>query len=71
MTKKRKTMKINVEKLKKELSKGDVQQQIEAFNELKDFVTTSLINKQKELEEKSSDLQSVIDKIQGSNSANI
>lgn len=64
-------MKINVEKLKKELSKGDVQQQIEAFNELKDFVTTSLINKQKELEEKSSDLQSVIDKIQGSNSANI
>jgi hypothetical protein len=64
-------MKINVEKLKKELSKGDVQQQIEAFNELKAFVTTSLINKQKELEEKSSDLQSVIDKIQGSNSANI
>ena len=64
-------MKINVEKLKKELSKGDVNQQIDAFNELKSFVTTSLINKQKELEEKSSDLQSVIDKIQGSNSANL
>ena len=64
-------MKINVEKIKKEFSKGDVQQQIEAFNELKGFVTTSLINKQKELEEKSSDLQSVIDKIQGANSANL
>ena len=64
-------MKINVEKIKKEFSKGDVQQQIDAFNELKGFVTTSLINKQKELEEKSSDLQSVIDKIQGANSANL
>ena len=64
-------MKINLEKIKKEFSKGDVQQQIEAFNELKGFVTTSLINKQKELEEKSSDLQSVIDKIQGANSANL
>lgn len=64
-------MKINLEKIKKEFSKGDVQQQIEAFNELKGFVTTSLINKQKELEEKSSDLQSVIDKIQGTNSANL
>ena len=64
-------MKINLEKVKKEFSKGDVQQQIEAFNELKGFVTTSLINKQKELEEKSSDLQSVIDRIQGANSANL
>lgn len=64
-------MKINVEKIKKEFSKGDVQQQIDAFNELKGFVTTSLINKQKELEEKSSDLQSVIDRIQGANSANL
>lgn len=64
-------MKINVEKLKKELSKGSIDQQIEAFNELKSFVTISLINKQKELEEKSSDLQSVIDKIQGANSANL
>ena len=64
-------MKINLEKVKKEFSKGDVQQQIDAFNELKGFVTTSLINKQKELEEKSSDLQSVIDRIQGANSANL
>ena len=64
-------MKINLEKIKKEFSKGDVQQQIDAFNELKGFVTTSLINKQKELEEKSSDLQSVIDRIQGANSANL
>lgn len=64
-------MKINVEKLKKELSKGSVDEQINAFNELKGFVTTSLINKQKELEEKSSDLQGIIEKIQGPATANL
>lgn len=64
-------MKINIEKVKKEFSKGDVQQQIEAFNELKGFVTASLINKQKELEEKSSDLQGIIEKIQGPATANL
>lgn len=64
-------MKINIEKIKKEFSKGDVQQQIEAFNELKGFVTTSLINAQKEFDEKSSSLQSVIDRIKGPESANL
>ena len=64
-------MKINLEKVKKEFSKGDVQSQIEAFNELKGFITTSLIQEQKKLDEKASTLQSVIDKIQGTETANL
>lgn len=64
-------MKINIEKVKKEFSKGDAQQQIVAFNELKSFVTTSLINEQKVLDEKASSLQSVIDSIKGPESANL
>jgi hypothetical protein len=64
-------MKINVEKIKKELSKGDVKAQIEAFNLIKDFVTTSLIQKQKEFQDYSSELQSVVDRIKGPESANL
>jgi len=42
--------KINVEKILKEISKGDVTQQVEAFNQLKQVLSENLQKKHAELQ---------------------
>jgi len=42
--------KINVEKILKEFSKGAVDQQVDAFNQIKSVLTENLQKKQEELQ---------------------
>ena len=56
-------MSINVEKIKKELEKGNPDEQYTAFQEIKDFVQLSLAEEQRILDEKSSELSSKIEKL--------
>lgn len=56
---------INVEKIKKELSKGNPDELVTAFNEIKSYVTGILIEKQGEFEAEASKLQSTVDRING------
>jgi hypothetical protein len=56
-------MNIKLDKIVKELEKGSPDEQYAAFQEIKDFVQLSLANEQKILDEKSSELQSKIDRL--------
>lgn len=56
-------MPINTEKIKKELEKGNPDEQYTAFQEIKDFVQLSLAEEQRILDEKSSELASKIEKL--------
>ena len=56
-------MSINVEKIKRELEKGNPDEQYTAFQEIKDFVQLSLAEEQRILDEKSSELSSKIEKL--------
>lgn len=56
-------MSINVEKIKKELEKGNPDEQYTAFQEIKDFVQLNLAEEQRILDEKSNELASKIEKL--------
>lgn len=58
-------MSINVEKIKKELEKGNPDEQYSAFQEIKDFVQLNLAEEQRILDEKSNELQSKIQRLNG------
>lgn len=55
--------KINTEKIKNELSKGDIEEQIKAFFELKDFVSQLILAEQKIKEQAANELQNTYDRI--------
>lgn len=56
-------MKINIEKIKQELLKGNPNEQHEAYEEIKSFISENLIKHQEELANLASHWQSKIDKI--------
>ena len=58
-------MKINTDKIIKELSKGDIVEQIDAYNAIREFITNSLLENQKKKEEEANNLQSILDRING------
>lgn len=58
-------MPINTDKIKKELEKGNPDEQYTAFQEIKDFVQLNLAEEQRILDEKSNEIQSKIDRING------
>jgi len=58
-------MPINTDKILKELEKGTPDEQYVVFQQVKDFVQKSLTAEQKEVEEKSSELQNKIDRLSG------
>jgi hypothetical protein len=55
--------KINTEKIKNELSKGEIEEQIKSFFEIKDFVSQLILAEQKIKEEAASNLQNTYDRI--------
>lgn len=55
----------NLEKILSEFKKGDAKQQVKLFSQVKDHVTKVLLEKSKELEEESSEVQSTIERING------
>jgi Skp family chaperone for outer membrane proteins len=57
--------KINLDKIYKELSKGNADEQYDAYQNIKNFIQKSIEQQQKDLEEKSNQLQSKIDRING------
>lgn len=58
-------MPINTDKIIKELEKGSVVEQVEAYKLVKTFVTNSLQEEQKKKEEEASQLQSTLENING------
>lgn len=56
---------INIDSIKKQIVKGDIDEQITAFNQIKSFITENLQAHQKQAEEKANDLQNKIDRING------
>ena len=60
-------MSIKIDKIYSELSKGNFEEQYEAYLLVKDFVQKSLSAKQKEVEEKANELQNKIDRLSGTN----
>lgn len=56
-------MAINLEKILKDLEKGEVSEQIEAFQKIKDFVTETIQAEQKKHEEQANNLQSTLDRL--------
>ena len=58
--------KINIEKITKELSKGNADEQHDAYLKVKDFVAATMAAAQKEADEKANELQSKIDKLNNS-----
>ena len=60
-------MPINITKLLKEISKGDVNEQIEAYKAVKELVASSLLEAQKQAENTANDLQNQLDKLNNSN----
>lgn len=57
-------MPINTEKIKKELSKGDIGELVLAFYEVKTFVAELVEAAQKQADEKASQLQTTLERIQ-------
>lgn len=55
--------KVNTDKIRKELSKANIVELYQAFNEIKDYVSERLKEAQKEAEETASEIQSKIDRI--------
>ena len=60
-------MPINITKLLKEISKGDVNEQIAAYKAVKELVASSLLEAQKQAENTANDLQNQLDKLNNSN----
>jgi len=56
-------MPINIEKIKKELSKGDVDEVTDDFFELKKFTAELVEAAQKQADEKASQLQTTLERI--------
>lgn len=56
-------MPINTEKILKELSKGTVDEQIEAFKAIKEAITKSVQEEQQQLELKANNLQTTLDRL--------
>lgn len=56
-------MPINTEKILKELSKGTVDEQIEAFKAIKEAITKSVQEEQQQLEQKANNLQTTLDRL--------
>lgn len=54
--------KINVEKIKTEISKGTVYEQIDALQEIKKLVTDNVSAQKEEFEQKAADLETFINK---------
>jgi len=54
---------INIEKIKKELSKGDADEQYNALKEIKEFVANNLATEQALADNRATELQSKIDRI--------
>jgi hypothetical protein len=55
--------KINTEKIKNELAKGNIDEQIAAFFELKDFISQLILAEQKIKEQAANELQNTYDRI--------
>lgn len=66
-----KTMKIRLEKLQKELSRGNAKEQFEAIKELKQFVLKSLEQEQAGLQGSVSGIQDLINEINGNIYGNV
>jgi TolA-binding protein len=60
-------MSIKIDKIYSELSKGNPEEQYEAYLLVKDFVQKSLSAQQKEVEEKANELQNKIERLSGTN----
>jgi hypothetical protein len=58
-------MKIRLEKLQKELSRGTSKEQFDALNELKGFVLKSLLEEQSKLQGTVSGIQNLINEVGG------
>lgn len=58
-------MKIRLEKLQKELSRGNSKEQFDALNELKGFVLKSLLEEQSKLQGTVSGIQNLINEVGG------
>jgi len=65
------TMKIRLEKLQKELSRGTAKEQFVALKELKDFVLKSLEQEQAGLQGSVSGIQDLINEINGNIYGNV
>lgn len=57
--------KINLEKIEKELSKGNSDEKIEAYQKIKAFIASSIQAEQEELQDRATDLQNKIESIKG------
>jgi len=58
-------MKIRIEKLQKELSRGNAAEQYQAIKQLKEFVISNLSKEQAGLQSTVSDIQDLINEING------
>lgn len=58
-------MKIRIEKLQKELTRGSAKEQVVALKELKEFVIKSLSQEQAEIQSSVSGIQNLINEISG------
>jgi Skp family chaperone for outer membrane proteins len=56
---------INTEKILKELDKGSILEQVDAFNSIKDHVAKNIEKAQQEAEEKANHLQNTFNRITG------
>tara|TARA_R110000868_G_scaffold375577_1_gene640115 strand:- start:723 stop:974 length:252 start_codon:yes stop_codon:yes gene_type:complete len=65
------TMKIRVEKLQKELSRGTAKEQYETLKQLKEFVLQSLAQEQSAFQGSVSGLQDLINEINGNIYGNV
>lgn len=65
------TMKIRVEKLQKELSRGTAKEQYETLKQLKEFVLQSLAQEQAAFQGNVSGLQDLINEINGNIYGNV
>lgn len=58
-------MAINIEKIKTELSKGNTDEQHDAYLQIKDFISDELNQAQQKADERANELQNKINKING------
>jgi hypothetical protein len=56
-------MSINVQKIQKELSKGNETEQYEALKQVKDFVVESILTAKTKLQDKANGLQEMIEQV--------
>lgn len=58
-------MPINTEKITKEIDKGTLEEAVQAYYQVKEYVATLVQIAQKEADEKSTQLQNTYDRIKG------